>query len=160
MGLGEAAVSSASPPALPPVSGLKGVAGLDLHNAASFSISITADLCPPLKLHIHSSHFNSSLLVRVLQLMRSLGVGESCRFVDVVGLEDEQLSVVPKPCCALMLLFPLTQQVMTELFCWPGLLPGRARPRGGVRHWYRLSVWGGVRLRYRQKELECYSDGK
>ncbi|XP_041789291.1 ubiquitin carboxyl-terminal hydrolase isozyme L1 [Chelmon rostratus] len=43
-------------------------------------------------------------------LMRCLGVGESWRFVDVVGLEDEQLSSVPKPCCALMLLFPLTQQ--------------------------------------------------
>lgn len=43
-------------------------------------------------------------------LMKSLGVGESWRFVDVVGLEDEQLSAVPKPCCALMLLFPLTQQ--------------------------------------------------
>nr|XP_046270916.1 ubiquitin carboxyl-terminal hydrolase isozyme L1 isoform X2 [Scatophagus argus] len=44
------------------------------------------------------------------QLMKSLGVGESWRFVDVVGLESEQLTAVPKPCCALMLLFPLTQQ--------------------------------------------------
>lgn len=43
--------------------------------------------------------------------MKSLGVDESCRFVDVVGLESDQLSAVPKPCCALMLLFPLTQQV-------------------------------------------------
>lgn len=43
-------------------------------------------------------------------LMKSLGVDESCRFVDVVGLESDQLSAVPKPCCALMLLFPLTQQ--------------------------------------------------
>lgn len=45
------------------------------------------------------------------QLMKSLGVDESCRFVDVVGLESDPLSAVPKPCCALMLLFPLTQQV-------------------------------------------------
>lgn len=44
--------------------------------------------------------------------MKSLGVNESWRFVDVVGLESEQLSAVPKPCCSLMLLFPLTQQVM------------------------------------------------
>uniref|UniRef100_A0A3Q3E2V3 Ubiquitin carboxyl-terminal hydrolase n=1 Tax=Labrus bergylta TaxID=56723 RepID=A0A3Q3E2V3_9LABR len=44
------------------------------------------------------------------ELMSSLGVGEGWRFVDVVGLEGEQLSTVPKPCCALMLLFPLTQQ--------------------------------------------------
>ncbi|XP_075890728.1 ubiquitin carboxyl-terminal hydrolase isozyme L1 [Nelusetta ayraudi] len=43
-------------------------------------------------------------------LMRCLGVDESCRFVDVVGLDSDPLSAVPKPCCALMLLFPLTQQ--------------------------------------------------
>uniref|UniRef100_A0A3Q4AQU1 Ubiquitin carboxyl-terminal hydrolase n=1 Tax=Mola mola TaxID=94237 RepID=A0A3Q4AQU1_MOLML len=44
------------------------------------------------------------------ELMRCLGVSESWRFVDVVGLESEQLSAVPKPCCALMLLFPLTHK--------------------------------------------------
>ncbi|XP_068177992.1 ubiquitin carboxyl-terminal hydrolase isozyme L1 [Antennarius striatus] len=44
------------------------------------------------------------------KLMKSLGVDECCRFVDVVGLEGDQLSAVPKPCFALMLLFPLTQQ--------------------------------------------------
>ncbi|XP_030595336.1 ubiquitin carboxyl-terminal hydrolase isozyme L1 isoform X2 [Archocentrus centrarchus] len=43
-------------------------------------------------------------------MMCKLGVGESWRFVDVLGLEGDQLSDVPKPCCALMLLFPLTQQ--------------------------------------------------
>ncbi|KAK5899154.1 hypothetical protein CesoFtcFv8_008661 [Champsocephalus esox] len=44
------------------------------------------------------------------KMMSKLGVGENWRFVDVLGLESEQLSAVPKPCCALMLLFPLTQQ--------------------------------------------------
>ncbi|XP_028265510.1 ubiquitin carboxyl-terminal hydrolase isozyme L1 [Parambassis ranga] len=44
------------------------------------------------------------------KMMSKLGVGESWRYVDVLGLEAEQLSSVPKPCCALMLLFPLTQQ--------------------------------------------------
>uniref|UniRef100_A0A3P8U887 Ubiquitin carboxyl-terminal hydrolase n=1 Tax=Amphiprion percula TaxID=161767 RepID=A0A3P8U887_AMPPE len=44
------------------------------------------------------------------EMMNKLGVGESWRFVDVLGLEGDQLSAVPKPCCALMLLFPLTQQ--------------------------------------------------
>ncbi|XP_068445353.1 ubiquitin carboxyl-terminal hydrolase isozyme L1 isoform X1 [Clinocottus analis] len=44
------------------------------------------------------------------KMMSKLGVGESWRFVDVLGLEADQLSAVPKPCCALMLLFPLTQQ--------------------------------------------------
>ncbi|KAM7419485.1 hypothetical protein PAMA_016548 [Pampus argenteus] len=43
-------------------------------------------------------------------MLSKLGVDESWRFVDVLGLEGEQLSAVPKPCCALMLLFPLTQQ--------------------------------------------------
>lgn len=53
--------------------------------------------------------------------MKCLGVEGNCRFVDVVGFEDEQLSAVPKPCRALMLLFPLTQQVMME---WRRRLPG------------------------------------
>uniref|UniRef100_A0A3P9L1V7 Ubiquitin carboxyl-terminal hydrolase n=1 Tax=Oryzias latipes TaxID=8090 RepID=A0A3P9L1V7_ORYLA len=44
------------------------------------------------------------------EVSNKLGVGDSWRFVDVLGLEGEQLSAVPKPCCALMLLFPLTQQ--------------------------------------------------
>ncbi|KAM3864721.1 ubiquitin carboxyl-terminal hydrolase isozyme L1-like [Diretmus argenteus] len=39
-----------------------------------------------------------------------LGVVGSWRFVDVLGLEGEALSSVPTPCCAMMLLFPLTQQ--------------------------------------------------
>uniref|UniRef100_A0A8C6S6E4 Ubiquitin carboxyl-terminal hydrolase n=1 Tax=Neogobius melanostomus TaxID=47308 RepID=A0A8C6S6E4_9GOBI len=44
------------------------------------------------------------------EMMEKLGVGAKWRFVDVLGLEKDQLSTVPKPCCALMLLFPLTQQ--------------------------------------------------
>lgn len=45
-------------------------------------------------------------------MLSKLGVGGSWRFVDVLGLEGEALSSVPAPCCALMLLFPLTQQVI------------------------------------------------
>ncbi|XP_061883109.1 ubiquitin carboxyl-terminal hydrolase isozyme L1 isoform X1 [Entelurus aequoreus] len=44
------------------------------------------------------------------KLMMKLGVGKNWRFVDVLGLEAEPLSLVPEECCALMLLFPLTQQ--------------------------------------------------
>ncbi|XP_023685267.2 ubiquitin carboxyl-terminal hydrolase isozyme L1 [Paramormyrops kingsleyae] len=39
-----------------------------------------------------------------------LGVGAGWHFVDVLGLEDDSLSSVPTPACAVMLLFPLTQQ--------------------------------------------------
>lgn len=74
------------------------------------------------------------------QMLSKLGVGESWRFVDVLGLEGDQLSAVPKPCCALMLLFPLTQQVMIMMmmmvmgwwWCWWMVT------EGGVRHGYRL----------------------
>ncbi|KAJ0033561.1 hypothetical protein NQD34_000668 [Periophthalmus magnuspinnatus] len=44
------------------------------------------------------------------EMMDKLGVVGNWSFVDVLGLEGDQLSAVPKPCCALMLLFPLTQQ--------------------------------------------------
>ncbi|XP_052400837.1 ubiquitin carboxyl-terminal hydrolase isozyme L1 isoform X1 [Carassius gibelio] len=44
------------------------------------------------------------------KVLSKLGVGSSWHFVDVLGLEDESLSGVPSPCCAMMLLFPLTQQ--------------------------------------------------
>ncbi|XP_051994108.1 ubiquitin carboxyl-terminal hydrolase isozyme L1-like [Xyrauchen texanus] len=50
---------------------------------------------------------NPEVLNKVLS---KLGVGASWRFVDVLCLEDESLSGVPSPCCAMMLLFPLTQQ--------------------------------------------------
>ncbi|XP_055363449.1 ubiquitin carboxyl-terminal hydrolase isozyme L1 isoform X2 [Betta splendens] len=44
-------------------------------------------------------------------MMTRLGVGGRWRFADVLGLDADQLTAVPKPCCALMLLFPLTQQL-------------------------------------------------
>lgn len=84
----------------------------------------------------------------VLQMMTKLGVGESWRFVDVLGLDGDQLSAVPTPCCALMLLFPLTQQVSNNevvTTSWNGSM------EGGVSQWYRLSGvgwdWGAGRAR-------------
>ena len=51
----------------------------------------------------------------MLQVLSGLGVCGSWGFVDVLGLEDEGVSSVPSPSCALMLLFPLTQQVTNDL---------------------------------------------
>ncbi|KAK1175324.1 ubiquitin carboxyl-terminal hydrolase isozyme L1-like [Acipenser oxyrinchus oxyrinchus] len=50
---------------------------------------------------------NPEMLNKVLS---KLGVSGSWRFVDVLGFEDESLSSVPTPACAVMLLFPLTPQ--------------------------------------------------
>ncbi|KAG7314000.1 hypothetical protein KOW79_022496 [Hemibagrus wyckioides] len=50
---------------------------------------------------------NPEMLNKVLS---KLGVKPDWRFVDVLGLEDDAIAGVPTPCCALMLLFPLTQQ--------------------------------------------------
>ncbi|XP_028657775.1 ubiquitin carboxyl-terminal hydrolase isozyme L1 [Erpetoichthys calabaricus] len=44
------------------------------------------------------------------QVLCKWGVASSWRVVDVVGFDDEALSAVPKPCCAVMLLLPLTEQ--------------------------------------------------
>ncbi|XP_076003737.1 ubiquitin carboxyl-terminal hydrolase isozyme L1 [Genypterus blacodes] len=44
------------------------------------------------------------------KMLSKLGVGGSWKFVDVLGLEGEPLSDVPTPCCAMMLLFPLTDK--------------------------------------------------
>ncbi|XP_038127695.1 ubiquitin carboxyl-terminal hydrolase isozyme L1 isoform X1 [Cyprinodon tularosa] len=47
------------------------------------------------------------------KIMCKLGVRGDWRFVDILDLDDDNLSKVPKPCCALMLLFPLTPKHKT-----------------------------------------------
>lgn len=53
------------------------------------------------------------------QVLSRLGVSPGWRFVDVLGFEEEALGAVPSPACALLLLFPLTEQVGAQL--WGGL---------------------------------------
>lgn len=57
------------------------------------------------------------------QVLSRLGVSPGWRFVDVLGFEEEALGAVPSPACALLLLFPLTEQV------------GGPRPAGGWGLW-------------------------
>ena len=54
-----------------------------------------------------------------MQVLSRLGVGPGWRFVDVLGFEEEALGAVPAPACALLLLFPLTEQVGSG-WCPPG----------------------------------------
>uniref|UniRef100_A0A7N5JLJ0 Ubiquitin carboxyl-terminal hydrolase n=1 Tax=Ailuropoda melanoleuca TaxID=9646 RepID=A0A7N5JLJ0_AILME len=44
------------------------------------------------------------------KILSRLGVAPGWQFVDVLGLDEDILSAVPSPACALLLLFPLTAQ--------------------------------------------------
>lgn len=63
--------------------------------------------------HVLSIHANS---LDSVQFITCLGMKDTWQFRDVYGLDPELLSMVPRPVCALLLLFPVTEKV--TCLCW------------------------------------------
>jgi len=48
-----------------------------------------------------------------MQYVQTLGVSEQWQFVDVWGFESDLLQLLPRPVCAVLLLYPLSDKVFS-----------------------------------------------
>lgn len=67
-------------------------------------------------MHVRVLSIHANLLDSV-QFITCLGMKDTWQFRDVYGLDPELLSMVPRPVCALLLLFPVTEKV-TACVCY------------------------------------------
>ena len=51
----------------------------------------------------------------LVQYVRTLGISEQWQFVDVWGFESDLLQLLPRPICAVLLLYPLSDKVFSVL---------------------------------------------
>jgi len=49
----------------------------------------------------------------LVQYVRTLGINEQWQFVDVWGFESDLLQLLPRPICAVLLLYPLSDKVFS-----------------------------------------------
>jgi len=47
----------------------------------------------------------------LVQYVRTLGIAEQWQFIDVWGFESDLLQLLPRPVCAVLLLYPLSDKV-------------------------------------------------
>ena len=52
---------------------------------------------------------------RLVQYVQTLGISEQWQFVDVWGFESDLLQLLPRPVCAVLLLYPLSDKVFSVL---------------------------------------------
>ena len=53
-----------------------------------------------------------------MQYVWTLGVSEQWQFLDVWGFESDLLQLLPRPVCAVLLLYPLSDKVFLVIFSY------------------------------------------